>query len=30
MNIIDRIIYGCFFGLACVALGYAWAWLALN
>jgi len=27
---IDKIIYLCFFGLACVAMGYAWAWFALN
>ena len=30
MDIIDKIIYLCFFGLACVAMGYAWAWFALN
>jgi len=27
---IDKIIYGCFLGLACVAFGYAWCWFALN
>lgn len=27
---IDKIIYGVFFGLVCVAMGYAWAWIALK
>ena len=30
MDMIDKIIYGCFIALTGVALGYAWAWFALN
>jgi len=30
MDMIDKIIYGCALALAGVALGYAWAWFALN
>ena len=30
MNTLDKYIYLLFFALACVAMGYAWAWFAFN